>query len=104
MTIKIAESRAELDFDQRQVVRVKAGDKWVSVAQVGDRLFAFADKCPHAGGCLSAGWINPLGNIVCPLHRYTFDVTNGRNTSGEGYYLKRWPIEETDDGIFLILS
>ncbi len=104
MTIKIAESVAELGFDQRRVVRVRAGDKYISIALVGEQLFAFADKCPHAGGCLSAGWMDSLGNIVCPLHRYKFDVGNGRNTTGEGYHLKRWPVLENEDGIFVIFN
>ncbi|MFT4024259.1 MAG: Rieske 2Fe-2S domain-containing protein [Flavihumibacter sp.] len=101
MTVKIAESVAELGFDQRQVVRVRAGNRWISVARVGEQLFAFADTCPHAGACLSDGWMDALGNIVCPLHRYKFDVKTGRNVSGEGYFLRHWPIEECEAGLFI---
>ena len=64
-------------------------------------LFAFAYKCPHAGGMLAEGFIDALGNIVCPLHRYKYNMANGRNTSGEGYYLKHWPVQIKEDGIFV---
>ena len=28
-------------------------------------------------------------------------MENGRNTSGEGYYLKHWPVEIKEDGVFV---
>lgn len=104
MIVKIADRLSDLAFDQRQVIRVAAGDKFISLARHGNELFAFADKCPHAGACLSEGWMDVTGNIVCPLHRYKFNVGNGRNITGEGYYLKRWPVKTTDDGIFVIFD
>ena len=27
-------------------------------------------------------------------------MQNGRNVSGEGYYLKHWPVEQREDGVF----
>ena len=28
-------------------------------------------------------------------------MANGRNTSGEGYYLKHWVVEEREDGVYV---
>ncbi len=28
-------------------------------------------------------------------------MQNGRNVSGEGYYLKHWPVEAREDGIYV---
>ncbi|WP_291911812.1 Rieske 2Fe-2S domain-containing protein [Chitinophaga sp. CB10] len=67
----------------------------------GGQLFAFAYKCPHASGIMADGFIDAAGNVVCPLHRYKFDIRNGRNVSGEGYFLKTYPIEQRPDGIYL---
>jgi 3-phenylpropionate/trans-cinnamate dioxygenase ferredoxin subunit len=53
---------------------------------------------------MADGYIDALGNIVCPVHRYKFNLQNGRNTSGEGYYLKRWAAEEREDGVYVNLS
>jgi 3-phenylpropionate/trans-cinnamate dioxygenase ferredoxin subunit len=50
---------------------------------------------------LAEGFIDALGNIVCPLHRYKYNMENGRNVSGEGYYLKHWPVQIKEDGIFV---
>ncbi|MBV7528523.1 Rieske 2Fe-2S domain-containing protein [Chitinophaga sp. sic0106] len=67
----------------------------------GGQLFAFAYKCPHASGIMADGFIDGAGNVVCPLHRYKFDLRNGRNVSGEGYFLKTYPVEQRPEGTFL---
>jgi 3-phenylpropionate/trans-cinnamate dioxygenase ferredoxin subunit len=28
-------------------------------------------------------------------------MDNGRNTSGEGYYMKHWPVDIRDEGVFV---
>ena len=45
-----------------------------------------------------------IGNIVCPLHRYKFSLTNGRNTSGEGFYMKTFPVEMREEGLYVGLE
>jgi 3-phenylpropionate/trans-cinnamate dioxygenase ferredoxin subunit len=31
-------------------------------------------------------------------------MKNGRNVTGEGYYLKHWPVEVRDDGVYVGLE
>lgn len=101
---KVAEHIAELDFAANSIAVATVNDKKICIAVYKEQLFAFAYKCPHAGGFLADGHIDALGNIVCPLHRYKFSMANGRNTSGEGYYLKQWPVEQREDGIYVGLE
>ena len=75
--------------------------KDICMTRLGEQWHAFAAKCPHASGSLANGWMDPLGNVVCPLHRYKFNITNGRNTSGEGYHLKTYPVEVREDGVYV---
>jgi 3-phenylpropionate/trans-cinnamate dioxygenase ferredoxin subunit len=99
---KIAESRQELFPDgERSLCDSEAGGKDICVALVKDKIMACAYQCPHAGARMSDGYVDALGNIVCPLHRYKFSMENGRNVSGEGYFLKTYPVEEREDGIFV---
>ena len=102
--VKIAESETEIRFGDNNLAEVMAGDKRVCIGKYKDELFAFAAKCPHASGVLSEGFIDALGNVVCPLHRYKFCMKNGRNVSGEGYYLKHWPVEVREDGVYVGLE
>ena len=98
---KIADSLSEIDFASNNIAVVDLNGKNICLGKFNDALFAFAFKCPHAGGTLADGYIDALGNIVCPLHRYKYNIANGRNTSGEGYYLKHWPLEMREDGVFV---
>ncbi len=69
------------------------GEKTIGILKKGDKLYAFAATCPHAGARFCDGWLDVRGHLACPLHKYKFDPTNGRNTSGEGYKLKTYPVE-----------
>ena len=101
---KVAESAAELFNTGRSIVQVKAGSREVCITRFNGEFHGCASKCPHAGGRMSDGWVDALGNIVCPLHRYKFKLTNGFNSSGEGYFLRTFPVKETDDGLFVGLE
>ena len=101
---KIAEHENELIFNAGMLLQIEIAGKQVCLSKSRERIVAFAAKCPHAGGRLVNGYVDALGNIVCPLHRYKFSLENGRNTSGEGYFLKRFPLEINSEGIFISLE
>lgn len=98
---RIAAHINELNFGSNNIAVAELNGKKICVARHSENYFAFAYKCPHAGGIMADGHIDALGNVVCPLHRYKFSLQNGRNVSGEGYYLKHWPIEIREEGVFV---
>lgn len=99
--IKIAESVAEIPFGTNGLAEVVADGKPICIGKHADDLFAFAAKCPHASGRFADGFVDAMGNVVCPLHRYRFCLKNGRNVSGEGYFLKHWPVEKREGGVYM---
>jgi 3-phenylpropionate/trans-cinnamate dioxygenase ferredoxin subunit len=98
---KIADSLEEINFQSNAMAEIVVAGKTICVARKKEQLLACTQKCPHAGGILANGFIDALGNVVCPLHRYKFNLQNGRNSSGEGYFLKTFPIEIRKDGVFV---
>jgi nitrite reductase/ring-hydroxylating ferredoxin subunit len=98
---KIAGSVAEINFSDNGLTQTEINGKQVCLALNNNTLYACAHKCPHAGGTIAHGYADALGNIVCPLHRYKFSLQNGRNTSGEGYYLKTYPVQIKADGVYI---
>ena len=102
--IKIASSIEEIQFNENNLTEINADGKTICVGRKENTLFAFAQKCPHSSGLLVNGFIDTLGNVVCPIHRYKFCMKNGRNVSGEGYYLKHWPVEVREDGVYVGLD
>lgn len=101
---KIGESEADIAWQDNDMCIVHANKKKLTLARHNGNLFAFAHKCPHANGIMADGYINAAGQVTCPLHRYRFNMQNGRNTSGEGYFLKTYPVETRADGIYVGLE
>jgi nitrite reductase/ring-hydroxylating ferredoxin subunit len=101
---KIALSIDDLLFLPNGIAELTVNGKAICIAQQNEQLFAFAAKCPHASGKMADGYIDALGNVVCPLHRYKFSMETGRNTSGEGFYLKTYPVEQSEKGIFVLME
>jgi nitrite reductase/ring-hydroxylating ferredoxin subunit len=98
---KVADHLNEIDFAINNIAVVEINGKKICLGKFNETVFAFAYKCPHAGGLLADGFIDSLGNVVCPLHRYKYDMKNGRNVTGEGYYLKHWPVDMRENGVFV---
>ena len=89
------------ELQENKLTEVAVGDKQVGLLKRDEKLFAFSAKCPHTSANLCEGWLDAQGRIVCPLHSYRFDPVNGRNTSGEGYKLKTYPIEIREGYIYI---
>ena len=100
---KIANTESELNFAPNNLLELDVAGKKICVAK-GKELYACTAKCPHAGGIIADGFIDDLNIITCPLHRYKFSLLNGRNVSGEGYFLKTYPVQIRANGIFIGLE
>ena len=98
---KIAESEKELSFSDNNLAVIVTNGKKMTLAKTNDMYYACGYACPHAGGHLAEGHIDTQGNIVCPLHNYRFSLENGRNISGEGYFLKTYAVELREDGVYI---
>jgi 3-phenylpropionate/trans-cinnamate dioxygenase ferredoxin subunit len=99
--VLVTDAPLSLDWPDNQLLDLEVDGKKITLAKFKEDYFAFAQKCPHASGRMAQGYINPLGQVVCPLHRYAFDMKNGRNTTGEGYFLKTYPVELRPNGLFI---
>lgn len=59
------------------------GTEQIAVFRLRDgTLRATQARCPHAGGPLADGQLDPSA-IVCPLHARAFSFTDGRCAEGE---------------------
>ena len=97
---KIANSLSDIKFGANNIALVELEGRPVCIGKFKDQLFAFAHECPHAGGLMSEGHIDAMGNITCPVHEIKFDIKNGENVSGEGFQLKTWPVEIRKNGVY----
>ena len=82
------------------IQKVKAGGKNICVIEYNDKLYALGASCPHAGAELSGGWCKD-GKIICPFHRYSYDLETGKGSLGQNDYVDAYPIEIRKDGIYI---
>lgn len=96
--VKIAESRSELadktSFKKSVVLRVNG--KSLLLVNDNDHFYLFKNKCPHQGISLENAQCAE-GFLVCPWHRYGFDLKTGR---GGGLHLENYPIEFRENGVY----
>jgi len=76
-------------LDNKRIQEVEVAGKKIVLVKTDNNIFAVDARCPHAGGHLCDGFVE--GDlIICPLHRYGFNLSTGKNVdpyeSGIGAY------------------
>ena len=102
--VKIAGSPWEIPFSGDNLAGIEVNGKNICIGKKGNDIFACAAFCPHAGGILAKGHIDSFNNIVCPVHKYRFNMKTGYNSSNEGYFLKTYLVEKRPDGLYVRLE
>ncbi len=80
---------------------VRIGEKRVCIFHLDSGFKVFDNLCPHNGHSLLEGNVNYLGEVVCALHGYRFDLNHGRESESKCADLQLHKIEITDEGVFL---
>jgi nitrite reductase/ring-hydroxylating ferredoxin subunit len=91
------------DISKPFIKKVKAGGTSVCLVGYEGTIFALSTRCPHAGGDLSYGFCNN-GKLVCPIHRYSYDLQTGKGSEGQGDYINTFPVKIEGDAIFVGIS
>ena len=81
---------------------VTVNGKKVCAIKSGQEIFITQAYCPHAGAGLSGGWCKN-GKLICPFHRYEYDLHTGRGAPGQGDYIDIYATEKREDGIYVSL-
>lgn len=55
---------------------IQLGGHEIAIFNLGDRVLAVANRCPHRGGPLSDGLLAD-GVVVCPLHAWKIALASG---------------------------
>lgn len=90
-------------FPERTIKKIQLGEKQLAGVRIGEKIFVFDSFCPHRGAPLTQGRINGLGEIVCPLHEYRFDLATGTIRAGSCGDLEIYPAQVEPDGLKIIV-
>lgn len=99
--VKIADDISSIKFNDKNIAVIFIDGRRICIINGEAGLKACTDRCPHAGGILSEGYVDLHQNIVCPVHGYRFNLKTGRDAYNEGYFLKTFPVIVNDEGVFI---
>jgi toluene monooxygenase system ferredoxin subunit len=69
----------------------RVGATRVLLVRIGDRVHAYADRCPHLGVPLSEGTFDGCV-ITCRAHHYQYDAASGGGVNPRSLHLHPYPV------------
>ena len=93
------EARERIAQDKPQLLVLHG--KRICLVLHNDVFFAVQDSCTHNGESLSKGQVNYLGEVICPLHNYQFNLQNGRECNSRSRDLATYPVKIDESGFFV---
>jgi nitrite reductase (NADH) small subunit len=82
---------------------VQIGDREIAIFNLGDRLLATSNHCPHKGGPLCDGIVTGA-SVVCPLHSWKVNLADGsveRPATEKERCIETYPVR-IDDGVVVV--
>lgn len=91
-------------FPSGTMRRVELAGRDLVIANVGGVIYAFDNRCPHAGAPLSSGAL--MGDcVMCLSHGWTFDLATSKSARPKtDLALKSYTVIVVSDDIYLELS
>jgi 3-phenylpropionate/trans-cinnamate dioxygenase ferredoxin subunit len=83
--------------------KIKVNEVIYGLAHTPSGFKAFSRSCPHAGADLSMGRINYLGDLVCPLHAYSFSLLDGEEERRRCPPIKTYPTLWEEGKLYVVL-
>lgn len=79
------------DLWSGEMMGVEANGEPILLVNIDNRIYAYADACPHQKSRLSEGTLN--NNIIrCATHHWEFDVCTGCGVNPQNASLRVFPI------------
>lgn len=76
----------------------------ICLVRLKEGYYAIDDKCPHAGARLGQGRCDENDHVICPVHRYKYNVKTGKGLPNQGDYVNTYPTKITEEGVFIGLE
>ncbi|MFC6766960.1 Rieske (2Fe-2S) protein [Natrinema soli] len=108
------------DFDDGEARIITVGRAEVGVIKANDEFYALRNQCPHDGGPVCKGQVEPrlVGEwagpgkrveqeysdeciISCPWHGWSFDVETGKHIGDDSYIVPTYDVV-VEDGIVYV--
>ncbi|UCG72721.1 MAG: CDGSH iron-sulfur domain-containing protein [Chromatiales bacterium] len=96
------------DMRDGEVRSVQAGTLTIALTRFDGQYGALDNACPHQGGPLAEGSIEPGEEnqcwLRCPWHGWDFDPLTGKSPGSHDDGVPVYPVEERDDGVYVAVK
>lgn len=76
--------------------------KSICLSRTEKGIYAVDNKCPHQNALLSSGYCTEKNEVVCPWHKYSFDLETGRQTQVEnGLAIRTYPTKIENENLLV---
>lgn len=82
------------------IKKIRVNDKSLCLVGYEGKVFALGSRCPHANEDITRGWCKD-GKLVCPIHRFSYDLKTGRGSPGQGDYIHTYPVKIETNSIYI---
>ena len=84
-----------------KTISVEVAEKRICLTRTDAGFFALDEKCPHQNLPITHGGFCENGHIVCPFHRYSWDLKTGREIERRENNIQLYSVEERKEGLFI---
>lgn len=84
-----------------KTISIEVGEKRLCLARTETGFYALDEKCPHQNLPITHGGFCENGTIVCPFHRYAWNLKTGREVERRENNINLYPIEIRPEGLFV---
>lgn len=81
MSSSFVEVLDESVLAEKSMEIVEVSGRKIVLVKLNSKVYALDNTCPHLGGSLGRGTLKD-GNMICPLHHWTFDLSSGKCLNG----------------------
>ena len=96
----------QADLPLREGRALVLGDRDIALFNLGDRVLATDNRCPHEGGPLCDGIVSG-DTVVCPLHAWKINLESGsvvRPTAQAHHCVRTYRTKIVDGVVLLAVS
>ena len=93
--------KTELPEKSSKLIMVE--DTPIAVFNVGGKLFAWDNRCPHRGASLADGHIKNE-SVQCKFHLWEFGIKDGCAVQNPNIKIVEYPVKEGEGVVYLDMS
>ncbi|MCA5004780.1 Rieske (2Fe-2S) protein [Sphingobacterium bovistauri] len=87
---------------KKAIQQIKLAGKDFCLIYHEEKWHATSIKCPHAGANFTGGWCEN-GRLICPYHRHSFALGDGKGALGQYNAITIYRLEQKDSELYIEL-